>query len=134
MFAGKTIAFSQPVRDKSSKWYISREVWAHDFYPLWFQGLVYFLTPRHTGLLFNASLHTHYMHTDDVFVGIIVHRTPEVQPFAKSIKFLSEFAMEGFDINKTLRPKWNTGLSKIYHIPILKLYYSCVHSKLKLDS
>ena len=123
MFAGKEID-SVPNRNKSSKWYTSREVYPYNKYPLWFQGLVYFLSPQHTGQLFETALDTHYMHTDDVFMGIIVNKTKSVQPYGRSLQFLSEFAIEGFDLVKTLQPLWEDGKSKLFHVPNIKVYYT----------
>ena len=117
-FTGKGIS-SVPHRRKSSKWYVSREVWAPDLYPVWFQGLVYFLTPQHAGELFQTALDTHYMHTDDVFVGIIVDKTSSIAPFTNKLRYISEFAAT----TKQLTTKWLSSPSKFYHVPDLGLYY-----------
>ena len=117
-FTGKGIS-SVPHRNKSSKWYVSREVWAPDLYPVWFQGLVYFLTPQHAGELFQTALDTHYMHTDDVFVGIIVDKTSSIAPFTNKLRYISEFAAT----TKQLTTKWLSSPSKFYHVPDLGLYY-----------
>ena len=93
-------------------------------FPVWYQGLVYFLSPRHAGELFHTALNTHYMHTDDVFVGICVNNTNSVRPHRTAVKHLSEFAMEGFDLIKSLQPKWLHGNAKFFHIPNIELYYT----------
>ena len=101
-----------------------REVWAPDEYPLWFQGLVYFLTPQHTGELFNTALDLHYMHTDDVFVGILVNKTNSIRPGATILKDLSVFAPLGFKIEETLRPEWNKRSIPFFHLPDIGIYYT----------
>ncbi|XP_067930291.1 beta-1,3-galactosyltransferase 1-like [Watersipora subatra] len=122
IYAGKSID-SIPNRHKHSKWYVSKEVWPEDTYPTWFQGLVYFLSPQHTAELFETALHTHYMHTDDVFIGILVSKTESIRPYTTALSSFSEFALEGFDVVKKLKPKWNKGSSIFFHMPELKPYY-----------
>ena len=82
-FKGNLSPNLPPVRNPFDTWYISREVWPYDTYPLWLQGMVYLLSPSNTADLFQAALRTHYMHTDDVFIGILVNKT--AKPGQKSL-------------------------------------------------
>ena len=124
VFLGRAIPESEPVRNKTgkwAKWYVSREVWALDKYPLWFQGLVYFLTPQHTGELFNTALNTHYMHTDDVFLGIVVNKTKVFT--TKHLWSIEAFSEAESDM-KYLRTLWEDRKAIFYHVPDVKLYHS----------
>ena len=98
---------------------MSREVWAPDKYPLWFQGLVYFLTPQHTGELFNTALNTHYMHTDDVFLGIVVNKT---KVFTSSTLYTLNWISEAEFCMWYLKTLWDSGNAIFFHVPNIKLY------------
>ena len=63
------------------------------------------------------------MHTDDVFMGIIVNRTKSLASCGTSLEYLSEFA-GGTDLLKALQPKWNRGKSKFFHVPNITIYYT----------
>ena len=87
---------------------------------MWFQGLVYFLSPQYTGQLFTTALNTHYMHTDDVFIGILVNKTKdfstgEVLP----LKGLSRSAV----ITHDLQGSWKGASTIFYHVPDIELFY-----------
>lgn len=123
LFAGKPL-MAVPNRDKGSKWYISKKVWPLDVYPTWFQGLVYFLTPRTTAQLFQTALSTCYMHTDDVFIGIVVNKTRSAGIETIIDHSISKFANRRQDPYRTLRPTWDKGRSTFFHVPNRTMYYT----------
>ena len=108
---------------------MSREVWAPDKYPLWFQGLVYFLTPQHTGELFNTALNTHYMHTDDVFLGIVVNKT---KVFTSSTLYTLNWISQAEVCLWYLKTLWDSGNAIFFHVPNIKLYESWYAEETKI--
>ena len=124
---GKAVANPNPHRNKKSKWYISADVWPYDTYPLWFQGMVYMLSPHYTADLYQAALRTHYMFTDDVFMGICVNKT--AAPTQKSIplKKFSSFRY-GKTKNKEYQQDWDEKMVTFFHFPENKLYMEFFYS------
>ena len=123
---GKSLGptYGRPVRNKRgpyAQWYISREVWAPDEYPMWFQGLVYFLSPQNTGQLFTTALNTHYMHTDDVFMGILVNKTREFSTGEL-------LPLQGLSISETvtthIQGAWTSASYIFYHVPEIELFHT----------
>ena len=112
----------QPDRDEGSKWFISKEVWEPDLFPSWCQGLVYFLPPRYAGHLFNISLNTRYMFTDDVYIAVLVDKAKEIS--IRSLNYFSEFAMDNHNLVVELRRYWEPGgRVKFLHVPDFEIYY-----------
>ena len=120
--AGKLAQGVRPVRNPFNTWYISREVWPYDTYPLWLQGMVYLLSPSNTADLFQAALRTHYMHTDDVFIGILVNKTAKPGQRSLIINDLSAWVELGWE--ESLCQTWIDGTTPFFHIPDNKLYLS----------
>ncbi len=64
-----------PRRDKSDKWYVSREEYPDDTYPPWCEGFAYITKPTLTRKLYQASLRVKYYWIDDVYVtGILMQK------------------------------------------------------------
>ena len=64
-----------PRRDKSDKWYVSREEYPGDKYPPWCEGFAYITKPHLVRKLYDLSLRTQYYWIDDVYVtGILAEK------------------------------------------------------------
>ena len=100
----KRAEISQHDRDPQNvKSYLSREAWPYDSFFLWFQGVVYLISPMKTSDLFQAALRTSYMHTDDVFMRICIGKTAELGQ--KSIELnISSYAAP--DAGESLQRYW----------------------------
>lgn len=120
-FVGKPID-NTPNRSPSSKWYVSYQVWPDKFYPQWFQGMIYFLTPRYADIMFQTALNTHYMHTDDVFIGIVVSKIPDLKPGIRNVNAISHYTDGGYDHQIRMKPYWRNSHAIFYHVPSSKLY------------
>ena len=114
--AGKIQWNPRPSRRKNGKWYISAEVWPYKDYPLWFQGMVYMLSPNYTADLFQAALRTHYLFTDDVFIGICVNKT--AAPTQKSIALKN---ISSYHTGQT-KKDWDEAIIPFFHFSDKKTY------------
>lgn len=123
---GKAIENYQIVsRDPEKKWYISEEVWPEEVFPLWFQGLIYFLTPSSASELFKLAQVTPYMYTDDVFVGVLMRTLQKRYVMQVSSEpDLSLFAYSNQDdvIEGEMLGFWLEGNITAFHVPNLKTY------------
>lgn len=111
-----------PKRNPRSKWFISWEAWPEKLLPMWFQGLVYFMSPRHTGLVYEAALTTHYIQTDDVFMGISVSKVPD---FNSGVIIDDKISAQNGDSYKkvlVLRNGWINSSVLFFHVPIDSLF------------
>ena len=64
-----------PRRDKTDKWYVSREDYPHDHYPPYCEGFAYVTSPQVILELYSVALRTKYYWIDDVFItGIVAQR------------------------------------------------------------
>ena len=64
-----------PRRDKSDKWYVSREEYPGDKYPPWCEGFAYITKPQVVRKLYDMSLQTRYYWIDDVYItGILAEK------------------------------------------------------------
>ena len=64
-----------PRRDKSDKWYVSRDEYPGDKYPPWCEGFAYIVKPHLVKKLYDMSLMTPYYWIDDVYVtGILAEK------------------------------------------------------------
>lgn len=106
-------------RDNTSKWYVSWELWPEELYPVWFQGLVYVLTPNLAAKLYPIALTTRYMFTDDVYVGVLVSQVPE----AKVIINNDLGVHADHNDYKVLEPVFVNGSHIFSHVPDKELYY-----------
>lgn len=63
------------IRDKTSKWYISKEEFPEDFFPPYCSGSVFIMTSDVVNRLYWASLQTKFFWVDDFYVtGLLVKR------------------------------------------------------------
>ena len=73
---------TKPVRDPTSQWYISKEVWKPEVYPPYCSGMAYILTPQIGESLFQAYL-TKFVGSaiwfEDVFITGILAKYANVQ-------------------------------------------------------
>jgi len=132
IFTGVPISDSSPNRNPESKWFVSEDVWPHKEYPTWFQGLIYFLSPRHAIDLFRTALRTKYMHTDDVYMGILVNRTASMQGALIPDTELSYFTQDDKGIVEILKPYWISEDDEriFYHMPSIQFFTEWYYEEL----
>ncbi|KAF6033894.1 hypothetical protein EB796_007798 [Bugula neritina] len=71
----------RPFRNPASKWYLSRKDYKYDTFPMWLQGLTYFLSPRLAKEIYNLSFTTPYIFTDDIYIGIVANRVVQLKQY-----------------------------------------------------
>ena len=111
-----------------------REVWPYGSYPLWLQGMVYFLSPGYTAELFQAALRTKYMFTDDVFIGICVNKTALPGQETIVVNDISSFHVVnsqniGSKQAAQLQEDWDEARITFFHLPDKQLYWSLFNSE-----
>mgnify|MGYP001793078401 FL=1 len=108
-------------RDPDSKWYISNSTWSEEFFPLWFQGLIYFLSPSSSTELFKLALLTPYLHTDDVYIGVLVKKLQ--QRFFMQVGTVPDLSVYAYhsikpeELEDELLPFWLEGNITAFHVP-----------------
>ena len=73
---------TKPVRDPTSQWYVSKEVWQPEIYPPYCSGMAYILTPKIGESLYQAYLNNFVespIWFEDVFITGILARYANVQ-------------------------------------------------------
>ena len=114
--AGKIQWNPRPNRDKKGKWYVSADMWPYKDYPLWFQGMVYMLSPNYTSDLYQAVLRTHYVFTDDVFIGICVNKTAAQTQNSIALTKISSSLNKLSPVNQT-EQDWDEAIIPFFHLP-----------------
>ena len=116
-----------PHRVKTHPYYISRDAWRYKHYPLWLQGMVFFLKPKYTGELFEAALRTNYIFMDDVFIGICVNKTARAGQKTLNLRDLSTYRV-GKNRERDLSSDWKGEKVTFFHLPdgenFLKFFYN----------
>ena len=113
---------SVPNRKNNSKWYIPYSVYPRKYYPKWYQGLIYFLSPSLAADLFFIAQHTPYMFIDDVFMGIVVDKLAAEQYVnLVTVNQLSRFK------RSIMKPSawvevWKKDSAPFYHVPNVTQY------------
>ncbi|KFV21994.1 Beta-1,3-galactosyltransferase 2, partial [Tauraco erythrolophus] len=72
-FTGYLIKGSKPIRDKTSKWYISEEEYPGDKYPIFCSGTGYVFSGDLASKILNASVTIKYIHLEDVYIGLCLN-------------------------------------------------------------
>lgn len=96
---------------------MSPERWPYDKFPMWFQGLAYFLTPSLAEKLVPIAVNVPYTFMDDVYVGMLVD---QVRPRATvtALKDLSaSSAMQLYSIDYYLHERWRQKNATFFHMP-----------------
>lgn len=106
-----------PDRHPKSKWYISKHVWPDETFPIWHQGLAYFLSPSITGELFRLAEQTPYMFTDDVYMGVLVNK------LNKSTRILV-IDLKHFSADYRATAEWENGPHIFFHTPNFLAFWS----------
>uniref|UniRef100_F7BIY0 Hexosyltransferase n=1 Tax=Ornithorhynchus anatinus TaxID=9258 RepID=F7BIY0_ORNAN len=73
-FTGCVMRNHKPIRNKQSKWYMPVEVYPQDRYPDFCSGTGYVFSASIAEKILNASLSIKYLHLEDVYVGLCLHR------------------------------------------------------------
>ncbi|NXX16642.1 B3GT2 galactosyltransferase, partial [Podargus strigoides] len=69
-FTGCLMKMNKPIRNKASKWYISKEEYSGDKYPPFCSGTGYVFSGDLASKIVNASVTIKYIHLEDVYVGL----------------------------------------------------------------
>ncbi|NXJ94873.1 B3GT2 galactosyltransferase, partial [Corythaixoides concolor] len=72
-FTGCLIKGAKPIRDKTSKWYISEEEYPGDNYPTFCSGTGYVFSGDLALKILNASVMIKYIHLEDVYIGLCLN-------------------------------------------------------------
>ncbi|NXC22189.1 B3GT2 galactosyltransferase, partial [Corythaeola cristata] len=72
-FTGCLIQGAKPIRDKTSKWYISEEEYPGDKYPTFCSGTGYVFSGDLASKILNASVMIKYIHLEDVYIGLCLN-------------------------------------------------------------
>ncbi|KAL4226098.1 hypothetical protein ACF0H5_014086 [Mactra antiquata] len=95
------------IRDKSSKWYISKEEFPDDFFPPYCSGSVFIMTSDVVQRMYWASLQTKFFWVDDFYItGLLVKRIGiEHKRLNENYMLNARAAMEKFngDVKHELR-------------------------------
>ncbi|VDH88719.1 beta-1,3-galactosyltransferase brn-like [Mytilus galloprovincialis] len=74
LFSGCIIKRAKPYRNKSSKWYITREEYPYDIYPNYPSGGAILMSMTIAKLLKTAFPYVQYIHIDDAYLGIVAQK------------------------------------------------------------
>ena len=103
-------------------------MWPYKDYPLWFQGMVYMLSPNYTADLFQAAFRTHYMFTDDVFIGICVNKTAVRTQNSIALTKISSSLNKLSTVNQTQKD-WDEAIIPFFHFPDPNQYLDFFYSE-----
>ncbi|XP_071167418.1 beta-1,3-galactosyltransferase brn-like [Mytilus edulis] len=118
LFAGVIIKKGRPYRNKSSKWYISREDYPYDFYPPYPAGGAILMSMTIAQLLKAEFPYVRYIHIDDVYLGIVAEKLKlQLQndkrftnSYTQPLHLKNIFASHGYSGAKNLLMKWDVFL------------------------
>ncbi|XP_033758590.1 beta-1,3-galactosyltransferase 1-like isoform X1 [Pecten maximus] len=82
---GKCFPEADPVRDKTSKWYVSYQYYPKKYYPGYCSGTGYVTSMRMLKDVYKVSKHVPFFYLEDVFVSLCVER------IGKSLHFIEGF-------------------------------------------
>lgn len=85
LFSCFIIKNEQPFRNKSSKWYLSREEYPYDYFPTYHAGGAILISMTIAKLLKTAFPYVKYIHIDDVYLGIVAMKLDS--PLQKEKRF-----------------------------------------------
>ncbi|CAG2192423.1 BRN [Mytilus edulis] len=111
----------QPFRNKSSKWYLSREEYPYDYFPTYHAGGAILISMTIAKLLKTAFPYVKYIHIDDVYLGIVAMKLDI--PLQKEKRFdlsytpplrlKNVFASHGYRDHRQLLKAWDVFLATI---------------------
>ena len=85
------------------------------------------LSPHYTAYLYQAALRTHYMFTDDVFIGICVNKTAAPTQQSIPLKKIST-SLYGKTKSSDYQQDWDEKTITFFHFPVNKLYMEFYYS------
>ncbi|XP_038053403.1 beta-1,3-galactosyltransferase 1-like [Patiria miniata] len=65
---------TEPIRNRQSKWYTSRDVYPDKTYPPYLDGPAYLISGDLSARIFGTSLNVRFLPWEDAYMGIIMHR------------------------------------------------------------
>jgi hypothetical protein len=71
---GFCVQSASPVRDKSSKWYVSMKMYPHSRYHGYCSGTGYVVSMAVAQKVFNISKHIPFFHLEDIYVGLCINK------------------------------------------------------------
>ena len=74
------------------------------------------LSPNYTSDLYQAALRTHYMFTDDVFIGICVDKTAAQTQSSIALTKISSSLNKLSTVNQT-QEDWDEAIIPFFHLP-----------------
>lgn len=118
LFTGFIIKRGRPFRNKSSKWYISREEYPHEFYPTYPAGGAIIMSMTIAQLLKAEFPYVRYIHIDDAYLGIVAMKLKiQMQndkrftnSYTQPLHLKNIFASHGYSGAKNLLEKWDVFL------------------------
>lgn len=121
LFSGFIIKNEQPFRNKSSKWYLSREEYPYNYFPTYHAGGAILISMTIAKLLKTAFPYVKYIHIDDVYLGIVAMKLDI--PLQKEKRFdlsytpplrlKNVFASHGYRDHRQLLKAWDVFLATI---------------------
>ncbi|XP_038614531.1 beta-1,3-galactosyltransferase 2-like [Tachyglossus aculeatus] len=86
-FTGRIMRNHKPIRNKDSKWYMPVDIYPEERYPDFCSGTGYVFSASIAEKVLNASLSIKYLHLEDVYVGLCLHRNkiPVASPPGSSL-------------------------------------------------
>lgn len=86
-FTGNNMRGFAPNRNKNSKWYMPPELYPSEIYPTFCSGTGYVLSGDVARKIYKVSLSIHYLHLEDVYVGICLAKL-RIEPTPPPNEFL----------------------------------------------
>ncbi|VDI38610.1 putative enzyme (brainiac) [Mytilus galloprovincialis] len=119
LFNGYIVKKGKPDRDKSSKWYLTREEYPCDLFPTYPAGGAILMSMAIARILKTAFPYERYIHIDDVYLGIVAMKLNiQLQNderfellYTPPMNLKNVFASHGYGDHKQALPIWNFFLS-----------------------
>jgi len=116
LYAGYVFTNMNPIRDTTSKWYISTDEYAYNTWPPYVTAGAYIISRQTLSDLYFASFYTQFFRFDDIFLGLValkanihLHHSPEVYFWKKTYSlegYKNIIASHGYDDPNELFQVW----------------------------
>ncbi|XP_063417502.1 beta-1,3-galactosyltransferase brn-like [Mytilus trossulus] len=122
LFKGFIIQTGKPFRNKSSKWYLTREEYPCDLFPTYLAGGAILMSMNIAKLLKSAFPYVKYIHIDDAYLGIVamqlnIHLQNDARfdfRYTPPMLLKNVFASHGYGDHKQLLAIWDVFLATMY--------------------
>lgn len=109
-------------RDPKSQWYVTREQWEDDSYPVWYQGLAYMISIPLVKKISLMAEGQPYLFVDDVFVGILISKTTPVTYHQAGDLSCHHLDLSSRSLTKHLYWRYYFRKTVFYHLPLNDLF------------